>query len=73
MCICVLAIRKIVSGPTIYIYRVETLTGIKFIKTNSINSTLLNATKVQNGYRFSLGKLQIDSNIHPLGFVTFPV
>jgi hypothetical protein len=22
---------------------------------------------------FSFGKLQIDSNMHPLGFVTFPV
>jgi hypothetical protein len=40
----------------------------QFYKFNTIN-----ATNVQNGHRFSLGKLQINSNMHPLRFVTFPV
>jgi hypothetical protein len=28
---------------------------------------------VQNGHRLFLGQLQIDSNMHPLRFITFPV
>jgi hypothetical protein len=30
-------------------------------------------TNVQNGHRLFLGQLQIDSNMHPLRLVTFPV
>jgi hypothetical protein len=40
------------------------------MKTNSISSTLFNATNVQNGHRFSLGKLQLDTTLR---FVTSPV
>jgi hypothetical protein len=35
--------------------------------------TLFNAKNVHNGHRLFVGKLQIDSNLHPLRFVTFPV
>jgi hypothetical protein len=35
--------------------------------------TLFNAKNVQNGHRLFVGKLQIDSSLHPLRFVTFPV
>jgi hypothetical protein len=34
---------------------------------------LIKICKNQNGHRFFLGKLQIDSNMHPLHFVTFPL
>jgi hypothetical protein len=42
-------------------------------KTNFISWIVFNATIAQNGHRFFLGKLQIDSNMHALRFVTFPV
>jgi hypothetical protein len=31
------------------------------------------ATNAQNGHRLFLGQLQIDSNMRPLRFITFPV
>jgi hypothetical protein len=42
----------------------------QFYKLNTIH---FNATNVQNGHCLFLGKFQIDSNMHPLRFVTFPV
>jgi hypothetical protein len=41
----------------------------KKIETSFISGILFNATNVQNGHRFFLGKLQIDSNMNPLHFV----